>query len=99
MGSVVKLLALGRDDFGLQARECGTCRERRMAGPVFGPVALSFRPGGQKQRWFMIAALGKVAGDFRQQRVMHGSCFSGDGSKALQALADDYHNRLAANPS
>ena len=31
--------------------------------------------------------------------VMHGSCFSGDGSKALHALADDYRNRLAANPS
>ena len=31
--------------------------------------------------------------------VMHGSCFSGDGSKALHALADDYHNRLVANPS
>jgi flavorubredoxin len=28
--------------------------------------------------------------------VMHGSCFSGDGSKALHALADDYQNRLAA---
>jgi flavorubredoxin len=31
--------------------------------------------------------------------VMHGSCFSGDGSKALHALADDYDNRLAAGPS
>ena len=29
--------------------------------------------------------------------VMHGSCFSGDGSKALQYLADDYDNRLAAS--
>ncbi len=28
--------------------------------------------------------------------VMHGSCFSGDGSKALHALADDYDRRLAA---
>jgi flavorubredoxin len=26
--------------------------------------------------------------------VMHGSCFSGDGSAALLALADDYDNRL-----
>lgn len=26
--------------------------------------------------------------------VMHGSCFSGDGSKALHALADDYGQRL-----
>jgi flavorubredoxin len=31
--------------------------------------------------------------------VMHGSCFAGDGSKALQALADDYDRRLAAGPS
>jgi flavorubredoxin len=28
--------------------------------------------------------------------VMHGSCFTGDGSKALLALADDYDRRLAA---
>lgn len=28
--------------------------------------------------------------------VMHGSCFSGDGAAALQALADDYDRRLAA---
>ena len=27
--------------------------------------------------------------------VMHGSCFTGDGSKALLALADDYDRRLA----
>jgi flavorubredoxin len=27
--------------------------------------------------------------------VMHGSCFTGDGSKALLALADDYERRLA----
>jgi hypothetical protein len=27
---------------------------------------------------------------------MHGSCYSGDGSKALNALADDYDNRLDA---
>jgi hypothetical protein len=27
---------------------------------------------------------------------MHGSCFSGDGSKALRALADDYDRRLGA---
>src|SRR5262249_44462815 len=31
--------------------------------------------------------------------VMHGSCFAGDGSKALHALADDYDRRLAAGPS
>ncbi|MBO0728313.1 MAG: MBL fold metallo-hydrolase [Acidimicrobiaceae bacterium] len=31
--------------------------------------------------------------------VMHGSCFSGDGSKALHALADDYERRLAAAQS
>jgi len=31
--------------------------------------------------------------------VMHGSCFSGDGSKALHALADDYEKRLEAAPS
>jgi flavorubredoxin len=31
--------------------------------------------------------------------VMHGSCFSGDGSKALHALADDYGKRLAAAAS
>jgi len=31
--------------------------------------------------------------------VMHGSCFSGDGSKALLALADDYDRRLAAAPA
>jgi hypothetical protein len=30
---------------------------------------------------------------------MYGSCFSGDGAKALQGLADDYDNRLAANPA
>ncbi len=28
--------------------------------------------------------------------VMHGSCFTGDGAKALGALADDYDARLAA---
>jgi flavorubredoxin len=28
--------------------------------------------------------------------VMHGSCFSGDGSEALLALADDYDRRLAS---
>ncbi len=28
--------------------------------------------------------------------VMHGSCFTGDGAKALLALADDYDARLAA---
>jgi hypothetical protein len=27
--------------------------------------------------------------------VMHGSCFSGDGSGALLALADDYDRRLS----
>ena len=31
--------------------------------------------------------------------VMHGSCFSGDGSKALHDLADDYDRRLAVAPS
>jgi flavorubredoxin len=31
--------------------------------------------------------------------VMHGSCFSGDGSKALHCLADDYDNRLATYPA
>jgi flavorubredoxin len=31
--------------------------------------------------------------------VMHGSCFYGDTSAALHALADDYHNRLAATPT
>jgi len=31
--------------------------------------------------------------------VMHGSCFSGDGAKALQALADDYAKRLTENPT
>jgi hypothetical protein len=29
--------------------------------------------------------------------VMHGSCFSGDGSQALLALADNYDARLAAS--
>jgi flavorubredoxin len=31
--------------------------------------------------------------------VMHGSCYSGDGSKALHALADDYDRRLGSGPS
>jgi flavorubredoxin len=31
--------------------------------------------------------------------VMHGSCFSGDGAKALLALADDYDARLVAATS
>ncbi|HTT91185.1 MAG TPA: MBL fold metallo-hydrolase [Acidimicrobiales bacterium] len=31
--------------------------------------------------------------------VMHGSCFTGDGAKALQALADDYAKRLTENPT
>ena len=29
--------------------------------------------------------------------VMHGTCFSGNGSEALHRLADDYDNRLAEN--
>jgi len=28
--------------------------------------------------------------------IMHGSSYSGDGAKALLALADDYERRLAA---
>ena len=28
--------------------------------------------------------------------IMHGSCFSGDGAAALNALADDYDRRLTA---
>jgi flavorubredoxin len=31
--------------------------------------------------------------------VMHGSCFAGDGSKALLALADEYDDRLAGTRS
>ena len=31
--------------------------------------------------------------------VMHGSCFTGDGAEALQALADDYAKRLTENPT
>ncbi|HWF22722.1 MAG TPA: MBL fold metallo-hydrolase [Acidimicrobiales bacterium] len=31
--------------------------------------------------------------------VMHGSCFTGDGESALQALADEYDSRLAAASS
>jgi flavorubredoxin len=31
--------------------------------------------------------------------VMHGSCFTGDGAKALHALADDYARRLTENPT
>lgn len=58
------------------------------AEDVFGATCLTPNTGPTIRR---LAAL-----EPRVLAVMHGSCHSGDGAAALNALADDYDRRLAA---
>jgi hypothetical protein len=57
------------------------------AEDVFGATCLTPRTGPT------IRNLAGLAPD--NLAVMHGSCFAGDGAKALLALADEYDARLA----
>ena len=57
------------------------------AEDVFGASCLTPNTGSTIRR---LAALNPAT-----LAVMHGSCYAGDGSKALLALADDYDRRLS----
>jgi hypothetical protein len=58
-----------------------------LAEDVFGATCLTPRTGPTIRN---LAALAPAT-----LAVMHGSCFTGDGAKALLELADEYDARLA----
>ena len=62
-------------------------RSAAQAEDVFGATCLTPNTGSTIRR---LADLNPAT-----LAVMHGSCYAGDGSKALLALADDYDRRLA----